>query len=331
MIYFLIPLVVLAAFLVMLVLYSRRRAREINTLFPPLGQFQKTNDLSVHYVDKPAANVDAPVVVFLHGASGNLRDPYFAFGERLDGKVRQIFIDRPGHGWSERGKGDFSTPLLQARHILSFLDALGVERAIFVGHSWSAVLAMTLGIMFPARVSALVLNAPVSHPWPGGINWYYNITALPVIGRVFAHLFSIPVGERQLMCATQKVFWPNKVPSYYYDDVGAGMVLVPSRFIANACDIARLRDFVVSLSPRYAEVKAPVTLITNDKDQVVLPWVHSDGLQKAVPHIKRIDLKNTGHMPHHAAPDVFVEEILLLAKQVCADQNENALELEEHS
>ena len=307
---------VFSAFLLALVMYSQRRVKVINSRFPPLGQFKTINDLSVHYVDKPCAHEDAPVVVFLHGASGNLRDPYFAFGDRLDGEVRQIFIDRPGHGWSERGKGNFATPKEQARHILSFLDELGVERAIFVGHSWSAVLALTLGIFFPDRVAGLVLNAPVSHPWPGGINWYYTIASMPVIGRVFTHAFSIPMGERQIVCATQKVFWPNKVPNYYYDDVGASMVLVPERFIANARDIARLRDYVVALSPRYGEVTAPLTLITNDKDQVVLPWVHSDGLQKALPNMKRINLKNTGHMPHHVAQDVFVQEIRILADQL---------------
>lgn len=313
-------MMILAAITAALAIYSYRRAEKIKHDFPAIGTFKTVNGLAVHYVDKPAKNQDAPVVVFFHGASGNLRDPYFAFGDRLDGEVRQIFIDRPGHGWSERGTGDFDTPLGQARHILSFLDKLGIEKAIFVGHSWGAVLAMTLGVMFPNRVAGLLLNAPVSHPWPGGVNWYYPIAARPLIGWFFTRLLTVPVGERQIACATEKVFWPNKVPSYYKDDVGAVMVLVPSRFVANARDIARLRDYVVFLSPRYGEVKAPVTLITNDKDQVVLPWVHSDGLQQALPNMRRIDLKNTGHMPHHVAPDVFVEEILILAAGVAIPQ-----------
>lgn len=322
--FLLMVLVAVLLVLAALMVHSHRRAGEINDAFPPIGSFKTINGLAVHYVDKPAISEDAPAVVLLHGASGNLRDPYFAFGERLDGKVRQIYIDRPGHGWSERGKGSLATPLEQARHLLYFLDELGVERAIFVGHSWSAVLAMTLGVLFPSRVSGLVLNAPVSHPWPGGVNWYYPITATPIIGWLFAAFFSIPVGERQIDCATRKVFWPNRVPDYYDRDVGAAMVLVPSRFIANADDINCLREYVVGLSPRYGEVKAPVTLITNDKDQVVLPWVHSDGLHRALPDMRRIDLKDTGHMPHHVAPDLFAKEILRLAKQT-NDQNQRSV------
>lgn len=305
---------VLAMVLVALALYSQQRIAAINSEFPPIGSFQTIDGLGVHYVDKPAKNKNAPVVVILHGASGNLRDPYFAFGDRLDGKVRQIYIDRPGHGWSERGSADLSTPLLQAKHLLKFLNHLGVERAIFVGHSWSSVLVLTLGVLFPNRVAGLLINAPVSHPWPGGLNWYYPIAAMPVIGWLFSRLLSIPAGERTIECATSKVFWPNAVPDYYDCDVGGAMVLVPSRFIANAKDINYLRDYLVWLSPRYKEVKAPVTLITNDKDQVVLPWVHSDALERDIAHIKRITLKDTGHMPHHVVPELFAKEIVALAK-----------------
>lgn len=315
LIYLILLLILLVIGLGASFLYTQHQAGTIKRRFPPIGQFQTVDGLSVHYVDKPARTEDAPVVVFLHGASGNLRDPYFAFGDRLNGTVRQIFVDRPGHGWSERGAGNFHSPRTQAQHIVRFLETVGVEKAIFVGHSWSAVLALSIGLYFPDRAAGLLLNAPVSHPWPGGINWYYPISAKPVLGWLFTRLLTLPVGQKQLSCATQKVFWPNKVPEYYEKEVGTAMVLVPQRFQANACDIARLRDYVVELSPRYQEIEAPVTLITGDQDQVLLPWVHSGGLQRAIRGLRRVDLKNTGHMPHHVAPDIFVDEILVLAQR----------------
>lgn len=316
---FLVFLLLSAGALLWLFLVTRMKTGAIERRFPPIGTVKTVNGLAVHYVDRPAkGDPDAPVVVFLHGASGNLRDPFYGYGGRLNGRVRQIFIDRPGHGWSERGGDEMASPAGQARHILAFLDLLGIERAIFVGHSWGGALAVTMGVLFPERVSGLLLSAPVSHPWPGGINWYYPFAARAVIGRLFANTLALPVGARQIACATDKVFWPNPVPDYYVEHAGGEMVLVPKRFRANALDVARLRDHLVAISPRYPEITAPVTLITGDRDQIVLPWVHSDGLERDIAGLRRIDLKKTGHMPHHAEPDLFAAEILRLAEKAAA-------------
>ena len=49
------------------------------------------------------ANADLPPIVFIHGASGNLRDQMHAFRPKLEGRADLLFLDRPGHGYSERG------------------------------------------------------------------------------------------------------------------------------------------------------------------------------------------------------------------------------------
>lgn len=292
-----------------LFIYSYWRAAEINRRFPPLGAVRSVDGIRTHYLDIGSALGDAPVVVFLHGASGNLRDPYHAIARRLSPHIRHIYIDRPGHGWSARGGRGMDTPVGQARHVIRLLDELSVEKAVFVGHSWSGALALTIALLYPGRVSGLLLNAPVSHPWPGGVNWYYPIAARPLIGWLFTRALTLPVGERQLACASDKVFWPNKQPADYAQRAGPDLVLAPSRFRANARDIAGLRNHVVAFAPRYGEIRVPVTLITGDKDQILLPWVHSDGLERDIANLRRIDLRNTGHMPHYAAPDLFLAEI----------------------
>lgn len=313
MIIFAILLGLIAYSLISLAVYTQMCTRNIYQRLPAIGTIRTVNGLKVHFVDRPAHDPSKMTVVYLHGASGNLRDPLHAFGDRLDGKVRQIFIDRPGHGWSERGSSGMFSPVMQAKLVLALLDELNVEKAIFVGHSWSGALIATLGVLHPKRVAGLLFSAPVSHPWPGGVNWYYHVAATPIFGWLFTRIITLAVGQRMLPCATDKVFWPNKVPDYYTNQVGSDMVLAPERFLANSLDIVRLRDHVVALSPRYHEIKAPTIVITGDKDQIVLPWVHSDGLERDIPGLKRIDLKNTGHMPHHVAPDIFADAVLELA------------------
>lgn len=316
----LIFLCVIAAGLLWSAKITQREAAKIRKAFPPIGEITKINGQDVHYVDTKGGTHDQAsgfAVVFLHGASGNLRDPLHVFKDPLVDDARLIFIDRPGLGWSTRDE-TMNLPDQQAKQVIGLLDEIGVKRALFVGHSWSGTLIANIALDYPDRVAGLLFNSPVSHPWPGGLNWYYHVAAHPLFGRFLCNTLILPAGLRQLDCATHKVFWPNPVPDVYANDIGNNMVLTPKRFHANARDITYLRNFVVEQSKRYGEISVPTTIISGDKDQVVLPWVHSESLARDIndPRTRLIWLKDTGHMPHHSAADVFIEEIKLLIDDV---------------
>jgi pimeloyl-ACP methyl ester carboxylesterase len=108
----------------------------IERQYPPLGRFVDVTGGRMHVLER--GQPDAPVVVLLHGASGNLQDVNAALGTPLAARYRVIMIDRPGHGWSDRPGGDDDTsPARQAALIAQALEKLGVTRAILVGVSWS--------------------------------------------------------------------------------------------------------------------------------------------------------------------------------------------------
>lgn len=74
---------------------------------PPVGAFTTVAGTRMHYVHvHPAAGADLPPLVFIHGASGNLKDQMVPFRPALEGRAEMLFLDRPGHGWSERGAGN---------------------------------------------------------------------------------------------------------------------------------------------------------------------------------------------------------------------------------
>lgn len=76
-------------------------------------------------------------------------------------RFRRIRYHRRGLGGSTRPVGDGPTSLaLQVDDALGLLDHLGVDRAHVVGHSLGAVLALELGVRYPARVASLVLLEP---------------------------------------------------------------------------------------------------------------------------------------------------------------------------
>ena len=99
--------------------------------------------------------------------------------------------------------------------------AAGVEHAVVVGHSFAGSVATRLTLDYPQKVSGLMLLAPATHPWPGGVAWYYTPATTPVLGEVFAHTVAMPLGLAVLDKAINAVFAPQRAPDAYTEEAGA--------------------------------------------------------------------------------------------------------------
>ena len=317
---FIFLLLILAA----LAVYSARKAQKISESFPAAGEIARVGaQTDLHFVDVPAGqDAELPPIVFIHGASGNLRDQMLPFRSRLEGRARLVFVDRPGHGWSSRGQGN-ETPDGQADRIAELMDRLGISRAIVSGHSFGGAIAATFALRHPDKTAGILFLAPATHPWPGGIAWYYTLTATPLIGPLFARTLALPAGERRLASGTACVFAPNPAPSDYVEKTAPALVLRPETFIANATDIAKLKPYVTAVSPRYREITAPAVIITGDSDSVVLANIHSRGLARDLPNARLLWLENLGHKPDYAVTGLAIKAIEYLAgKPVDLDAEE---------
>ena len=295
-----------AAVLLLAALATWGAARRIGHAFPPTGRFIEVEGRRVHVVDVPADDppadpppAAAPALVFVHGASGNLHEPMTAFAGAFSGRYRMIFLDRPGQGWTERrGRGDAS-PSVQAAVIDGVLAALGIERAVLVGHSWGGAVAAAFGVGFPRRTAGLVFLSAATHPWEGGVHWYYALASRPVLGRLFTHTLTLPIGRAVLSTAIRSVFSPEAPPAGYVRGARLPLVLRPGSFRANAEDVADLHAHVSALSPRYGEIDAPVEVVSGDADRVVYAHIHSTGLARDIAGARLTLLSGAGHMPHY--------------------------------
>ncbi|MCU0830956.1 MAG: alpha/beta hydrolase [Rhizobiaceae bacterium] len=273
-------------------------AKRIERRFPPIGTFLTVDGVRLHLVDEGPR--EAPAVLLIHGASSNIRDVLGPARLHLGGRFRLIAIDRPGHGWSERGTGH-DTPAGQARLLARALDALGVDKAIIKGHSFGAAVATALAVERPDKVAGLIVSAPATHPWPSGrTNWYNHLARAPVIGWLFTRTLALPAGMQRLAAATRCVFSPNPMPETYLDNTGIALVLTPDRFMHNSTDLTGLHAHVTAYAPRYRDITAPAIIITGDKDGVVSPWIHALPLAKAIPGAELLMVPGVGHKPDYA-------------------------------
>jgi pimeloyl-ACP methyl ester carboxylesterase len=230
-------------------------------------------------------------------------------GQRLAENHRVILIDRPGHGWSTRANLADSTPEIQGRMIDAALAKLGVARAIFVVHSWAGALGLRMALDYPQRVAGLVMLAPVAYPWPGGVGQYNRLVALPVIGPLLAYTITLPLGTFVAESGARGVFLPQTMPDGFIENTATSLLLRPREFLANAWDLVTLKAVVAEQAPRYAGIKAPITILSGDVDKTVSTSIHSRPLAATAPNARLIVLTGVGHMVQNAVPDRVIAEI----------------------
>ena len=146
--------VALVVFNGVLALYARSRV-------PAVGRFVTVDGVRLHYVDEGSG----PAVLMIHGLSSQLQTYTYAMADLLRPRYRLIMVDRPGSGYSQAAAS--ATLEAQAALMSGLLRALGVDRALVVGHSLGGGVALAMTLDHPERVAGLVLLAPVTQPQQG--------------------------------------------------------------------------------------------------------------------------------------------------------------------
>jgi pimeloyl-ACP methyl ester carboxylesterase len=270
---------------------------------PPEGLFVPVTGGRLHLFDLGAHHGDRHLpVLLLHGATSNARDMVYGLGEDLARTRRVIAVDRPGHGWSSRpgGRADAS-PAAQVKLIAEALKQRGIERFIVVGHSLSGALATHFALEHKDKVAGLVVLSGATHPWPGGINWYYRLSAMPALGRIFVHTLMTPVGSWGLQKSAAEAFLPATGPADYVRRTNAALVLRPDEFRWNGQDVAILKAFLEKQCLRYGEIKAPTVIMADPADHVVSTTFHSEALHRQIEGSSLVLLPGVGHQIHYTA------------------------------
>jgi pimeloyl-ACP methyl ester carboxylesterase len=114
------------------------------------------NGLNFHYQQAGSG----PDVVLIHGVTGDLSIWFLsqAMGV-LSRSFRVTAYDLRGHGYSEVTPTGY-TSADQAGDAVAIMDALEIDRAMLVGHSFGAVIAMHAAVLEPERIAALVVSDP---------------------------------------------------------------------------------------------------------------------------------------------------------------------------
>ncbi|HTR14653.1 MAG TPA: alpha/beta hydrolase [Roseiarcus sp.] len=302
----------LLALIAALFAFTAFATARIEARCPAVGEMADAGGGAIHVIERQASGEERGAVLMIHGASGNAADMSVALAHELSRLgFRVLSVDRPGHGWSDRfGCGSPSWPARQAEAIRRAAEALGVREAVVVAHSLGALAGLAMALDQPDFVRALVLIAPVSHAWPGGVAGYYTVGAKPVLGAPLRWLVALPIGLALMGRAVKSVFAPNLPPADFIEATRLPLVLRPPHFRANAEDVATAKAAAIALVPRYPAIRATTEIVTGDMDSVVSAAIHSEGCARDIPGARLTILEGVGHSPHHAATPRVVDAIL---------------------
>jgi len=239
----------------------------------------------------------APVALFVHGWACSAFSWHRNLRAVADAGVRAIAIDLKGHGLSDKplDEAGYTLPAM-ARHLCDVLDALGLDRAMLVGHSMGGAIALRAAIDVPQRVSRLVLAAPVGFgaismmrvvPWlaPPAVE-----AALPYVTPRWA--FRVGLWRAYGRIGRPS---PRDVDEYY----------APTRdpaFLRVLCRLARAFDWDDGEPDDLARVRCPTRVLFGSRDHLVRPDACRP-FAECIPGVRMETVDDAGHTLPEEVPE----------------------------
>ncbi|HKR41924.1 MAG TPA: alpha/beta hydrolase [Paraburkholderia sp.] len=307
--------------------FSRRATRRIEAAVPMDGQLIDIDGDRIHYVEYGSG----PPIVFIHGLSGQMRNFAWLPMQALAREHRVILIDRPGSGYSTRGPHASATIRAQARTVARFIDALGLESPVLVGHSLGGAIALAVALDHPHAVSRLALIAPLTHVQTEVPKAFRALVLRSqAVRRFVARTFATPVGLATSSAVLKQVFAPEAVPGDFRTRGGGLLSLRPSSFYNASADLIAIEDAddLAQMERRYAELSVPVDILFG-RDDVVLDWArHGDALSRLTSQVT-LKVVSGGHMLPVTAPSTTYDWLLCALAGAVHASHARAIEVDE--
>jgi len=235
---------------------------------------------------------------------------------------RVVVFDRPGFGHSDRPRNVIWTPTAQAELINKALRRLGISRAVVLGHSWGASVAVALALKYPDLVRGLVLASGYYYPTVRSDVLALSVPALP-FGDVICHTVS-PIASRVMWPVVMaKIFGPQSVPKKF-QAFPKEMAVRPSQIKASAAESALMVPDAFAFKDQYAELKMPVSIIAGEEDRLIDIDKQSRRLHANVAQSRFHPVPGNGHMVHQTATNSVMSAINEVSEDIRSEPTRNA-------
>ena len=305
--------VIVAAVLLVATYYyqaTRRISRDAEHAVPPRGRFVTVEGCDIHYIEQG----EGRPILMIHGLGGTLHHMRRPLMEEFGDGYRLIALDRPGSGYSTRPRGFDGRLSEQARLVAGFIDALGLEKPLLVGHSLGGAVALTTAQLYPDKVAGLALLAPLTHNESELAPEFRRLAIVsPLLRRIVSETLAVPASVRMAPQTLAFIFGPQTPPPDYAIAGGGVAGLRPSHFRATSADLVALRDEMAAVERRHGEIDMPVGIIFGSADRVLDHKRHGIAMEGRIGGIDVEIMEGVGHMLQYADTERVVAFIRRIA------------------
>lgn len=270
----------------------------IRRRFPALGRRIETSDGSRHVIEAGSGEA----IVLLHGANGNATDFPGALIEDLARDFRVIVPDRPGHGHSRRSASGRLDLAGEARAVVALLDALGVQRAHLIGHSYGGALALRAALDAPGRVRSVLAVAPIGTVSDSTRVWSTLARTGPLADAVVLAL-GVPVGRLSSPGVRGDAWHPAPPPLGW--SASRAFPLSPIQILASLGNLGALEVDLARLRAELAGgLRCPALVLAGSDDRLTPAGSNARALTEAASGRLPLEIvAESGHwLPRTHAP-----------------------------
>ena len=282
----------------------RNDALELTHLYPTADRVFEVkavtlaSGLTLPYVEQgdPAG---VPLIL-LHGYTNSWRS-FAGLLKHLPATFRTIALTQRGHGDAGRPRQGYH-PRDFAADLAAFMDAIGIDSAILVGHSMGSQIAQRFAVEHGDRVRGLVLiGAFASLRDNPAVRELWNSTVAAMANPV----------EPAFVRAFQASTLARPVAMAFLSMVVAESLKLPARIWREAL-AGQMREDV---APELGRIAAPALVIWGDRDALLPERREQEMLAASIRDARLAVYPGAGHAVHWEEPALVAADIAAFANQ----------------
>lgn len=264
--------------------------------------FIDVDGIRVHYQE--AGDPKGPALVLIHGFASSTLVWSKVFLRLAAAGYRVIAVDLLGYGYSAKPRNGEYTIAGQAKLLTRLLDALGIQRAIFIGSSYGGAVAATCALDYPNRVEKLILVGTVNNNRPLEFV-LMRLFGSPVFGDVVSPLL---IGSRRLLRRRMKRVYDRH--AWVMDERRVDARHLPLRAASTQRAIINtVRRWDAERISRDAHLITQPTLLLWGENDREIPLADGERLHAEITGSRLIVFLKCGHLPHEEYPEAFTNVV----------------------
>jgi non-heme chloroperoxidase len=258
---------------------------------PVLRWVKLSTGVRFQYVEQ--GDPSGTAVVLLHGYVDSWRS-FERVLPLLPDSLHVFTITQRGHGNSGRPQAGYRYRDF-AQDLAAWMDAIGLESAVIVGHSMGSAIAQRFAIDQPTRARGLLLIGSTT-------TWHGN----PVIEEVWdaVSVLTDPI-DPEFVREFQESTLARPVPPVFLESIIDESLKVPAMVWREAWSVIHQTDH----SPELSRISVPTLLTWGDQDGMS-PRDEQDALLASIAGSRLEIYEGTGHALHWEKPERFAADLV---------------------